>query len=109
MPAARGEAAADVGAVLKLETDAAGRTVKLLGSIAYPPSGFVTITSYTPGLIAGGHFAAMRLGVTLPTMLKSAPPTTTLAPALKRLPIIDIALPDKAAISLGLIETIVGI
>jgi len=75
-------------------------------SVAVPPAA-VTLTVALPA-VPPGVFAVIVVALTTTTLVAPMPPTVTLAPARKFVPVMTIAVPPVVGPALGLTDEIVG-
>ena len=80
--------------------------INALGKVAVPPA-VVTATSFAPAAPAGVT-AVMDVSLTTTTLVAATPPTVTLDPPIKFVPVIVIAVPPVMSPTFGLTEEIVG-
>ena len=95
----------DVGLTLEI-VGARMMYVNAPGAVTFPPP-VVTVTSCAPAVPAG-VCAVMEVALTTTTLTAAAPPTCTVAPAIKLVPVMVMGVPPPAEPEVGLTVVKVG-
>jgi hypothetical protein len=81
--------------------------VKAFDRVALPPSGFVTMTATAPAALAG-VVAVSWVALAMLTFVAACPPTVTVAPVTKLVPVMVIAVPPVVGPVVGATALMVG-